>query len=129
MKGTCLHEEEDLDQQGEEGQEQEEGQARARGNTYTRARAPSLGSNDSDRSMDDASTTSHEATTSHSQHPQAKLRLSVHWLLWCGIGAAATANTYGIQPVPSLLIGAAFFFTWVRPRNTRERERERGGNE
>ena len=82
MKGTCLHEEEDLDQQGEEEEGQEEGQARARGNTYTRARAPSLGSNDSDRSMDDASTTSHEATTSHCQHPQAKVRLSVHWLLW-----------------------------------------------
>jgi hypothetical protein len=41
------------------------------------------------------------------------MKLSVNWILWLGIGTAATANSMGASPVAALSIGTLFLLAWA----------------
>lgn len=70
---------------------------------------------------DDASNDAHsshgsldsEKDLSHGTNPVPRLKLSANWLLWLGIGAAATLNSCGLPQELSLSVGTIFLVAWA----------------
>mmetsp|Transcript_7354 Transcript_7354/g.22038 ORF Transcript_7354/g.22038 Transcript_7354/m.22038 type:complete len:686 (-) Transcript_7354:134-2191(-) len=61
-------------------------------------------------SLSDSSSTEH---LSHGIAPKARFVVSPHWLLWLGLGAAATAGSCGFPQEVNLSLGAAFVVVWA----------------
>jgi len=63
-------------------------------------------------SLSDSSSSSTEHL-SHGIAPKARFVVSPHWLLWLGLGAAATAGSCGFPQEVNLSLGAAFVVVWA----------------